>query len=94
VNRRAILCGAAAAMLVLGLVLGFMPVGSECGSVFRPDTFGAELRDTLAGSLGGAADECEQDLSNRRIPTYGLLGMAVVAGLIAIAIGPDKSAEQ
>lgn len=73
--------------------MGFVPRDGgmmDCGSVFAPDTMGAEIFDTLSGSPGGAADDCDKTLSGAKVWVFGLLGIGVLAGLLAIAV-PNES---
>ncbi len=69
-----------------GLALGFSERGgSGCGSVLKPDTYQAQLTDTLSG-MDGYEASCDKALSDGKPLTYGALGLGAVAGLLAIVM--------
>lgn len=77
----------AAVFSALCIAVGFTPRGSDCGSVFVPNTFLAELKDSMSGSLGTYASSCDDALARGRtyVITYLILTFIAVgiAGIVA-----------
>lgn len=85
-------------LLVAGLVFGFTSPkhnATSCGTVFTglsDDVAFADDVDQIAGTLQGATpdddptdmhDACSEKLDDRRLPVYGLVGLAVVALIVS-----------
>lgn len=71
--------------VALGLVLGLIPVGDNCGSAFAPDYSRAQLADGL-GPGDSAVDDCRAAVGDRRPFAYGLLALGALAALLAVAV--------
>lgn len=86
---------AAAALFLVGLLVGLMPVSSygvDCGSAFVPNSHeagSADFYDTLGGnsprtgSLGGVSYACAESRSARQVVAVVFLVASAGAGLAA-----------
>lgn len=82
-------------LALAGIVKGFLRVGDLCGSPFRPDSLAAEIYDTLEGSFGGAAAECESKISGSLVWVIALIGLGVIlfaVGMIMRTIAKNRPA--
>ena len=82
------LVGAGAAMLLIGLLLGLLPLtadGVDCGSGFyaSEDAFLSDLTDSLAGKQGTAIATCDAERGTRQL----IAGTLIVLGCISLAAG-------
>lgn len=80
--------GVGGCLLVVGLVVGLVPVswgGTSCGAVMRPED------DLFLGLTAGrsVADGCDSLLSVVALPLWGLLGLGVLLLLAAAVRGVD-----
>lgn len=92
---------AAAAVLLVGLSLGFAPMsaaGVDCGSAFvaSDDASAADFLDTMSGNaprtgiLGGVDAMCDDKRSDRGLFAWLILFTAVVLGVGAVLVGQPK----
>lgn len=83
--------GTGTLLLIIGIIVGSMKVGSLCGSPFDPDSFAAEYYDAIGGS--GAAASCRESIASANIVTWALIAIGVilfVAGLIMRSINRSR----
>ena len=91
-----VLLGVAVVLLIVGLGFGLNGVTAgpnivdptECGSVLMPDGDESDERDSINYYKGDDdsqnADACADARSERKPVTYGALGLAAVAGMLAL----------
>ncbi|MGH3382341.1 MAG: hypothetical protein ACRDP6_47195 [Actinoallomurus sp.] len=95
VNKRRgfIAAGFSGAALIIGLILGVVPVHHDCGSVFHPADEVAQLTDSMVGG-SYFADACTQARHTLEIPVWALIILGVVGLVVALIIGQSRSAGQ
>lgn len=82
--------GAGAALIVMGLLTGFSPAGSDCGSPFNRDNRVAKLKDALSSDYGlgitSYAAECKESIDAASTWTWVLIivGVLVLLGSVII----------
>jgi hypothetical protein len=98
-NAVALLGVVAAILLLVGIGVGFLTVhpssdasGLSCGSAFKADTHDTNV-DELTGTLVGGFStepnmqaECDTARSHRQLLVYGIMGLGVVVGVMAITV--------
>lgn len=95
-DRKTVLVAIAALLFAVAMIAGFTGLssgGSDCGSVLGGggDAAQSDLGDRIVNGAEGSArqDACRDAEGDRRVITFGALGLAVLAGVIAVAVKED-----
>lgn len=87
----------AALLLLGGLVFGLVPrsvsdsfdgQNFDCGSLFSPQSSVGQIEDDISGST--IQSTCSDKRSGMKVPTYGALGLAVVALIVAFVASDSR----